>query len=293
MMSIKNKLRLLLFLLLFWSQVCLGQCTLDDFLEEIKNNGIAALFKEGSKDYFEAWKILYSEKDLEMAAIRQNPENLRKIRNYILAESPDVNLKALKKSFNNARSENHALQWIELKIPRKDLEDIANKLDPLDDPAPWTKEHKAQRWKNYQASDEQKLDFTGWSNNYDGNIDKATTANEIVESYVRSNGLVGFELEVSIADVEINLRSKNLKGTRRHDLFNDGTGEAIEIKDYRSQKVYLSEDIEREVLMDLKLLESGEIKSMKWVFLGEGPSEPLRKLLSTKLSNGKSIQIIP
>lgn len=283
-----NRSLIIFILLLIWSQLGFGQCALEDFLSEISKSGVDKLFKESSKEYFRAWKIIYSERDAELALIRQKPENLMKIKNYIDEQAPD--LRRLKDSFENARNDEHAQKWIDLKISQKDLD--ATNIDMTIDPAPWTKNHKAQRWKNYQASDEPKLEFNEWSNVYDGNIDKATSATESVRKYVTDNGLVDFleEQYEHVVDVSVNVRGKTIS-SRRHDLYNEYLGEAVEVKDYRSQKVYLSEDIEREVRMDLQMLAQGKLEKMTWVFLEEGPSGPLLELLNTVLPNGKRIII--
>jgi len=69
---------------------------------------------------------------------------------------------------------------------------------------------------------------------------------------------------------------------------------AIEVKDYRSSKVYLSEDIKREALMDIQLLKDKKVKQVEWVFKTHGdkkgePSEPLKRFLE---SNGIKITIL-
>lgn len=61
-----------------------------------------------------------------------------------------------------------------------------------------------------------------------------------------------------------------------------------EIKDYTSQNASKSYDIEKEALMDIELLKSGAITEIEWVFLGNGPSGPLKKLLKEG-----GIKIIP
>ena len=278
------------FLFLFWSQAAFGQCALDDFLAEIRKNGLKDLFKESPEEYFEAWKIIYSEKDEVLALIRQNPDNLKKIKNYIDVQLP--NLDNLKKSFQSARDNKQAQAWIDLKIPKNDLEDVYKAMDLMDDPPSWTPKHKAKSWQNYQASNEPKLGFAEWSNVYDGNILKSSTAGEVVKNYLAEKGLTGFEVEYVFDDLEITLRGKQIKGGRRVDAYNETTKTALEVKDYRSHNVCLSEDIEREVRMDLKLLEESEdIDVIEWIFLGKGPSGPLKELLETELKNGKKVRI--
>lgn len=84
--------------------------------------------------------------------------------------------------------------------------------------------------------------------------------------------------EVTLSDGSI------VTGKRRHDIFNEYTKKAVEVKDYKSQKVYKSKDIEKEALMDIELFKAHEIDDMDWVFLGKGPSGPLEQLLKTPIT---------
>ena len=74
----------------------------------------------------------------------------------------------------------------------------------------------------------------------------------------------------------------------------DGREIAIEVKNYTSQNVSKSVDIELEVRKDLAILAktAGGLDEIRWVFLNKGPSGPLLELLETVLPNGKSITII-
>ena len=47
---------------------------------------------------------------------------------------------------------------------------------------------------------------------------------------------------------------EDFTGKRRHDLYEPGKNKATEVKEYTSGKVYLSKDIEKELLMDIRLL---------------------------------------
>ncbi len=76
----------------------------------------------------------------------------------------------------------------------------------------------------------------------------------------------------------------SVTGNRRHDIFNINSKKAIEIKDYKSQKVYKSKEIEKEALMDIELFKKNEIEDIDWVFLGNRPSGPLEKLLRTPVT---------
>ena len=98
--------------------------------------------------------------------------------------------------------------------------------------------------------------------------------------------------------IEITLNGKPVSGLRRHDIVQKdaltGDIKAIEVKDYRSSKVYLSEDIKREALMDIQLLKDKKVKQVEWVFKTHGdkkgePSEPLKRFLE---SNGIKITIL-
>ncbi|MCP5064732.1 MAG: hypothetical protein GY936_20035 [Ignavibacteriae bacterium] len=245
-------------------------------VRDILNN--PALAKSLSKDtkLLEAWKVMFREKDKAVDVLRRNPDNLKKLNKFIKGENIS-DLSNLKKSFGATA---YPEKWLELKIPRKELEKLFKNsdLDPPPKLKAWTPEHKAQRWKNYKGD----KDFKSWSNIYDGNIKKAAKGDAKVRSYAKSKGLntATTKFERTWPDpITIKLRNKKVKGKRRHDIYDAAKKKATEIKDYTGQKVYKSLDIEKEALMDIRLLKKGWVNEVEWVFLGKGPSEPLRKLL--------------
>lgn len=249
------------------------------------SSALESEFKKSSpvrvKSLGEAWVVLKTDK-----THRKNVDDINKVATFI-KETTNVDLKKLEASFNNA---NYPETWIALKTPKKDLEKIFDNNVKNDPPAninPWTPEHKAQRWNNYKEGGGTK-DYAAWSNIYDGNIGKARNGTQKVMQYVASEGLVGARIEVSSAPTAITLRGKPVTGVRRHDIIDDN--KAIEVKDYRSQNVSKSIDIEREALMDIALLkkEGNNIDEVEWVFLGKGPSLPLRTLLE---SNGITVTV--
>ncbi|MGL1889595.1 MAG: hypothetical protein OCD76_23980, partial [Reichenbachiella sp.] len=227
----------------------------------------------------DSWSILFKEGDEISAGLRKNPENLQKLNDYIVAEG--VDLTKLKNTFKNTA---YPEKWLELKIPQSKLDEI---YDAADDPLSWTAQHKAKKWNNYKAGD-RKLDFEPWSNNYDGNIKKSVKSSDVTKGYAEANGIDvpngGYEFhhqkvnEVTLSDGTF------ITGNRRHDIFNRHSRKAIEVKDYRSQKVYKSKGIEKEALMDIELFKNNQIDDMDWVFLDKGPSDPLEKLLKTPVT---------
>jgi len=229
--------------------------------------------------WVDSWGILFKEADEISAALRKNPENLQKLNDYIVAEGAD--LTKLKSTFKNTV---YPEKWLELKIPQSKLDEI---FDAADDPLSWTAQHKAQKWNNYKAGD-RKMDFASWSNNYDGNINKSVKGTDVTKNYADANGIDvpegGFEYphpkvnEVTLSDGSV------VTGKRRHDIFNEYTKKAVEVKDYKSQKVYRSKEIEKEALMDIELFKAGEIDDMDWIFLDKGPSGPLEQLLKTPVA---------
>ena len=115
-----------------------------------------------------AWDIV---KDLPQG-IKLNTTNLEKLSRYIEVEGVDI--AKLKSSLGNTAD---AQKWIDLKLPKSDLDDIYNliKNDPPYTHPRWTPQHKAQRWKNYETGcangQNACLDFESWSNGFDGKID--------------------------------------------------------------------------------------------------------------------------
>lgn len=201
-------------------------------------------------------------------------------------------------------------RWIDMKIPEDELSDVysvwKNSSEPSGVLSHGTAQHKAQRWENYKEGaargENSNMSYKDWSNVYDGGIGKVGSANEGVKNYAKSKypDLNDVEIDEMTevpwpGTLELTFVSSNRSGTsitkgRRHDIYDRFTKSAREVKDYKSGKVALTEDIEAEVLFDLKLLEDGSVNSVEWVFLGEGPTGPLKDLLETVV-NGKTITI--
>ena len=113
---------------------------------------------------------------------------------------------------------------------------------------------------------------------------KVARARESVQNYLDRKGIdVGPEGIERPWDggkkININLRGKKISVGRRHDVYDKKTDTAYEIKNYSSDNVSLSLDVERELLLDVELLKKGQISRVVWVFEGKGPSAPLRKSL--------------
>lgn len=255
-----------------------------------KNNDLISIF-EDNIEWVKAWDILFKEGDAISQALRTDPKNLEKLSRYIEVEGVDI--VKLKSSFANTKD---AQKWIDLKLPKSDLDNIyaGFKNDPPFNHTPWTPEHKAQRWKNYEEGcangQNACLDFESWSNGYDGKIDLVTNANKAVDDYFNS---LGWNCPASTC------RERTLSTTidgqtlnRRLDIYDEVNLRGKEFKEYSSGKVYRSEDIRSEVARDKQLLEDGQLLEMEWVFKGCEPSGPLRTLLESS-PNPITVVLIP
>ena len=225
-----------------------------------------------------AWEVLFKEGDDLSKILRTDPANLQKLNNYITTEGVDI--VKLKTSFQNTK---HPESWLNLKKTQPELDQlyITIKNDPPANLDPWTPEHKEQRWNNYKEGNGN-LSYESWSNIYDGNIGKAVKGKQKVIDYAAANNITfppNLLENTWSDDITINIRGQTLTGKRRHDIYDPIQGKATEVKDYSTQNVSKSFDIEREALMDIKLLENGQLNNVEWVFLGQGPSQPLRTLL--------------
>jgi len=247
------------------------------FFEHIKAN----------VEQIRTWDVV---KDLPQGT-KLNTTNLERLSRYIDIEGVDI--AKLKNSLTNTKD---AQKWIDLKLPKSDLDNIyaGFKNDPPFKHTPWTPEHKAQRWKNYEEGcangQNACLNFESWSNGYDGKIDLVTNANKGVDDYFSS---LGWNCPASTC------REKTLSTTidgktvnRRLDIFDEANRRGKEFKEYSSGKVYRSADIRSEVARDKQLLEELQILEMEWVFKGCEPSGPLRTLLES-LPNPITIILIP
>lgn len=198
----------------------------------------------------------------------------------------------LKSSFANAllKGEEHVRKWLELKIPKTDLEKAyQNGLNDIPgEYTPFTPEHKAQRWEQYKLEKEAKGEtpnYESWSNTYDGNIDKAATSNKGLNDYYISKGWTDppFTKQFSFDNVGPITTSKGntFSNGRRFDIYDIINKKAIEFKEYVEGVVYKSEDIELEALKDAFLRDNGldDVREVEWVFKGCVPSGPLEQLL--------------
>ena len=237
-----------------------------------------------------AWDIV---KDLPQG-IKLNTTNLEKLSRYIEVEGVDI--AKLKSSLGNTAD---AQKWIDLKLPKSDLDDIYNliKNDPPYTHPRWTPQHKAQRWKNYETGcangQNACLDFESWSNGFDGKIDLVTNANKAVDDYFDALGWtcpIPPCRERLIPDVTAILDGNVITGGRRLDIADVSQKVAKEYKAYSSGKVYNSLDIRREVAMDKALILSGQMNEIEWVFKGCVPSGPLNDAL---VDAGILIKLIP
>ncbi len=254
-----------------------------------ENPKLALLWKRiGTEKFVEAWTVLEGDKTL-----RKDKDNIQKIFFFIKFEKADP--KALKKSFDKLTDSKLKKKWVKLKITQAILEGVSIPQNPPPVLIPWTTRHKAQRWRNYQAgkaarikAGKKSLKYVAWSNVYDGNINKTKIGDKAVKDYAKKLPTVRpDQFEVTSKDkykitLTHNGRNEVVEGKRRHDI--NVRDHAYEVKDYRSGKVYLSADIEREVLMDKAMKDDGAVKTVTWVFTkhpgGNGrPSQPLLDLL--------------
>jgi len=242
------------------------------------NNDLGKFFANASDaeraDLVAAWEVLNIN-----GVLRKNPANLEKLSKFMKETGMDKS--RLVSSFGNAKD---AQKWIDMKIPESELNTIYDgiKNSPLDDLKPWTPEHKAQGWANYKSGDVE-ADYKTWSNQYDGNINKAGSASSGVDDYYNTLGWNCTNCkEVTTKDISILTDNGPQTFSRRHDIADKSPNvkKAIEVKEYSSGKVYYSEkSIKTQVALDAALLESKEFHSIEWVFKGCEPSKPLEDAL--------------
>ncbi len=218
-------------------------------------------------DVIDAWEIVSTGSE----ALRRNPTNLEKLNDFVSATGMEKS--KLISSFGNTKN---AQKWIDMKIPESNLDALYDgfKNSPPSKFDAWTPDHKAQRWANHKKG-KPNADFKTWSNKYDGNIDKATFANNGVNDYFStlSGNVVK---EKSFPNVSINTSEGVQSFTRRLDIVDNDLAKGIEFKEYSSGKVYRSPDIKREYALDGKLLNDQTLDDIEWVFKGCEPSAPLR-----------------
>lgn len=234
-----------------------------------------------NSDLANGWKILKDGPE----TLRRNSANLEKLSKFI-SETVMEESKLIS-SFGNTKNPQ---KWIDMKIPESELDDLYSgfKNSPPVKFKAWTPEHKAQRWANYKEGNPNS-DFKTWSNQYDGNIDKAIAANKGVDDYF--SGLSGnLVREKSFPNISINTSDGVQSFTRRLDIVDEDAFKGIEFKEYSSGKVYRSPDIRREYVLDGELLDLDLLDEIEWVFKGCEPSTPLRADLE---SLGIKITLLP
>jgi len=249
--------------------------------ESVAATGLAGINIESLEsaygyDKINSWRVLQ-----ELAAeIKLKTTNLEKLSKYITEEGAD--LTKLQNSLKNAKDPQ---KWIDMKIPQKELDDIFEVVanDPPHNLTPWTREHKAQRWRNYKAGKEagenSGQNFETWSNGYDGKIDVVTNAKKGVDDYFES-----LDWDCPASSCREKTLSVDLDGSevnRRLDIYDELNLRGKEFKEYSSGKVYRSKDIVSEVMRDKQLLETSQLLEMEWVFKGCEPSGPLKALLES------------
>jgi hypothetical protein len=200
-----------------------------------------------------------------------NSNNIEKLSEFMKITGMEKS--KLINSFKNSKSPQ---KWIDMKIPENELDAIYDgfKNSPPVKFEAWTPEHKAQRWQNNKMG-KPDADYKTWSNQYDGNIDKAIAANRGVDNYY--SGLKGNVVrEKSFPDISINTSDGIQTYTRRLDIVDEDAFKGIEFKEYSSGKVYRSPDVKREYALDGKLLQDDLLDEIEWIFKGCEPSAPLR-----------------
>lgn len=252
---------------------------LEDLVDDLMRiPGLLAKMAKNS-DLIKAWDVLSAS-----PLFRQNEVYLERL------ASLGFDWANLKSSFANAllKGEEHVRKWMELKIPKTDLEKTyQNGLNDIPgEYTPFTPEHKAQRWEQYKLEKEaagETPNYEAWSNKYDGNIDKAATSDKGLNDYYTSQGWTDPPYKKQHAWTDnigpINTPSGEISGGRRFDIFNKDTGQAIEFKEYSEGIVYKTADIEAEAYKDAWLVNNGKISSAKWIFKNCEPSGPLKALL--------------
>jgi hypothetical protein len=213
------------------------------------------------------------------SSIKLNTAYLEKLSRFIEIEGVDI-IK-LKNSLANTKD---AQKWIDLKLPKSELDNIYTgfKNNPPFEPTPWTAEHKAQRWKNYEAGclngQNTCQDFETWSNGYDGKINLVTNANQGVNNYFNS---LGWNCPTPCREVTLDVVMNGQTVKRKLDIYDEVTGKAKEFKEYSGGKVYKSEDIINEVFRDKQLLATARVTELEWVFKSCERRGPLKTLLES------------
>lgn len=140
------------------------------------------------------------------------------------------------------------------------------------DYVPGTPEHKAERWAQYQASDNAGWDFDRWSPTYDNNMTKARNAHAAADNYLSTTAIQECPNCLREQTVEIGGQK------RRLDIGDIKQQIGKEVKAYETGVVYATEDIKNEVMLDAQLVQN--TWQIEWIFKGCTPSGPLETLLN-------------
>jgi hypothetical protein len=257
---------------------------LEDIVEDLMNFPGLLEKMANNPDLIKAWDVMASN-----PAFRQNEVYLERLANLVKTDGFDW--AKLKSSFETAVSKGNEQKWIELKIPKADLEKTyQNGLNDIpSEYTPYSPEHKAQRWEQYKARHKEQGTtpdpYETWSNGFDGGIDRTAKANQNLDAYYNSNGWTDppFKKQFSVDNVGPITTSKGntFSSGRRFDVYDIDSRKAIEYKEYAEGVVYKSEDIELEALKDAFIRDNGSgiVREVVWVFKGCKPSGPLRVLL--------------
>jgi hypothetical protein len=138
------------------------------------------------------------------------------------------------------------------------------------DLVPGSPEHKAQRWKEYQARGG-KYTYEQWSKVYEGNMGKANKSHQMVDEYRKKldwEGITQVSIETPYGRRILDIANEELKKAIEHKTSTKKEGVA-----YFSR----SERIREEIAKDTYLVQKGW--DITWVFERADASEPLIKEL--------------
>ena len=142
-----------------------------------------------------------------------------------------------------------------------------------------TIEHKAERWAQYKIEKgTDAISYERWSNIYNANMTNAINANKAADEVMTAIGWGKREITVPAGEY-----------TRRMDIADIVTKKGVEVKAYETGKVYATEAIRHELLLDKYLIDN-QLWEIEWIFKGCEPSQPLKTLLE---QSGITIKLIP
>lgn len=162
-------------------------------------------------------------------------------------------------------------------VARRNLKRYNDLLTQLRQHEPGSPEHKKIRREMYELTGGT-LPLESWSRIYDANMKNAVRASKIVEAERVRLGWRKSSREFTI--------EMPRGADRRLDLANEATMEAAEVKAYSEGTVYLSFDIDAEVVRDAKIVKQGW--KITWIFVDCEPSGPL---LDKLLGSGIIIEL--